>query len=59
MKLEGPFGQPHPSSDTAVVETGRQAVRDDGRVRTELLEAAYAEPRLRQLFPCSLVESRR
>ncbi|MGW2184352.1 DUF6193 family natural product biosynthesis protein [Streptomyces sp. NPDC001719] len=39
------------SSSNAVVEKGWQAVRDDGRVRTELLEAAYAEPRLRQLFP--------
>ncbi|MGW3399040.1 DUF6193 family natural product biosynthesis protein [Streptomyces hydrogenans] len=35
----------------AAVEVGWQAVRDDGRVRPELLEAAYAEPRLRQLFP--------
>ncbi|MGV9291925.1 DUF6193 family natural product biosynthesis protein [Streptomyces sp. NPDC003719] len=35
----------------AVVEAGWQAVRDDGRVRVELLEAACAEPRLRQLFP--------
>ncbi len=26
-------------------------MRADGRVRPELLEAAYAEPRLRQLFP--------
>ncbi len=34
-----------------IVEAGWQAVRDDGRVRTELVEAAYAEPRLRQLFP--------
>jgi Family of unknown function (DUF6193) len=33
------------------VEVGWQRVRDDGRVRTELLEVAYAEPRLRQLFP--------
>ncbi|MEV6425728.1 DUF6193 family natural product biosynthesis protein [Streptomyces sp. NPDC051662] len=39
------------SSDNASVETGWQAVRNDGRVRTELLEAAYAEPCLRQLFP--------
>ncbi|MFI7316824.1 DUF6193 family natural product biosynthesis protein [Streptomyces venezuelae] len=38
-------------SDDAVVEAGWQAVRDDGRVRAELLEAAYATPRLRQLFP--------
>ncbi|WP_330462165.1 MULTISPECIES: DUF6193 family natural product biosynthesis protein [unclassified Streptomyces] len=30
---------------------GWQAVRDDGRVRAELLVAAYAEPSLRQLFP--------
>ncbi|MFI9311097.1 DUF6193 family natural product biosynthesis protein [Streptomyces triculaminicus] len=35
----------------AVVEAGWQRVRDDGRVRPELLEAAYTEPRLRQLFP--------
>lgn len=35
----------------AVVEAGWQKVRDDGRVRAELLEAAYAEPRLRQLYP--------
>ncbi|GGR36614.1 DUF6193 family natural product biosynthesis protein [Streptomyces netropsis] len=35
----------------AVVEAGWQAVRDDGRVQAELLEAAYGEPRLRQLFP--------
>jgi hypothetical protein len=38
-------------SANAVVEAGWQVVRDDGRVRAELLEAAYAEPRLRQLFP--------
>ncbi len=38
-------------SDDALVEAGWQAVRDEGRVRAELLEAAYAEPRLRQLFP--------
>jgi hypothetical protein len=36
---------------SAVVEAGWQDVRDDGRVRAELLEAAYAEPSLRQLFP--------
>jgi Family of unknown function (DUF6193) len=35
----------------AVVEAGWQDVRDDGRVRAELLDAAYAEPRLRRLFP--------
>ncbi|MGX1757120.1 DUF6193 family natural product biosynthesis protein [Streptomyces lydicus] len=35
----------------ARVEAGWQKVRADGRVRPELLEAAYAEPRLRQLFP--------
>ncbi|MCG0291104.1 DUF6193 family natural product biosynthesis protein [Streptomyces sp. PSAA01] len=34
-----------------VVEAGWRAVRADGRVRLELLEAAYAEPRLRKLFP--------
>ena len=39
------------SSPDAVVEAGWQRVRDDGRVRAELLDAAYAEPRLRQLFP--------
>jgi hypothetical protein len=38
-------------SAAAVVEAGWQTVRDDGRVRPELLAAAYAEPRLRQLFP--------
>jgi hypothetical protein len=35
----------------AVVEAGWRAVRDDGRVRAELVEAAYAEPRLRRLYP--------
>ncbi|MET9694740.1 DUF6193 family natural product biosynthesis protein [Streptomyces sp. NPDC006514] len=35
----------------AAVESGWQKVRDDGRVDTELLHAASAEPRLRQLFP--------
>ncbi|WP_326699517.1 DUF6193 family natural product biosynthesis protein [Streptomyces sp. NBC_01754] len=34
-----------------LVEAGWQKVRADGRVRPELLAAAYAEPRLRQLFP--------
>jgi hypothetical protein len=34
-----------------IVEAGWQRVREDGRVRTELLEVAYAEPRLRELFP--------
>jgi hypothetical protein len=38
-------------STDAVVEAGWQSVRDDGRVPAELLEIAYAEPRLRQLFP--------
>lgn len=59
-RSDGP-GQPYPlghddamkrdAAGNAVVEAGWQAVRDDGRVRPELLEAAYAEPRLRQLFP--------
>ncbi|MET7388928.1 DUF6193 family natural product biosynthesis protein [Streptomyces sp. NPDC005529] len=35
----------------AVVEAGWQKVRDDGRARAELLESAYAELRLRQLYP--------
>ncbi|MEU1535351.1 DUF6193 family natural product biosynthesis protein [Streptomyces fagopyri] len=35
----------------ALVEAGWQKVRDDGRVRPELVEAAYAEPHLHQLFP--------
>jgi Family of unknown function (DUF6193) len=39
------------ASGAAVVEAGWRAVREDGRVRPELLEAAYAEPHLRQLFP--------
>jgi hypothetical protein len=30
---------------------GSRRVKDDGRVRTDLLEEAYTEPRLRQLFP--------
>jgi hypothetical protein len=34
----------------ALVEAGWRAVRADGRVREELLEQAYADPRLRQLF---------
>jgi hypothetical protein len=34
-----------------IVKAGWQAVRDDGRVRPDLLQAAYAQPRLRQLFP--------
>jgi hypothetical protein len=38
-------------SAEAIVEAGWQVVRDDGRVRAELLDAAYAEPRLRRLFP--------
>ncbi|MFF5334489.1 DUF6193 family natural product biosynthesis protein [Streptomyces sp. NPDC013181] len=38
-------------SSNSVVEAGWQAVRADGRVAVELLDAAYAEPRLRQLFP--------
>ncbi|GHH26949.1 hypothetical protein Srubr_08930 [Streptomyces rubradiris] len=38
-------------SGQELVEAGWQKVRDDGRVRPELLEAAYAEPRLRRLFP--------
>ncbi|MGA5046985.1 DUF6193 family natural product biosynthesis protein [Streptomyces arboris] len=39
------------TSSGDAVEAGWQQVRADGRVRPELLEAAYAEPRLRQLFP--------
>jgi hypothetical protein len=38
-------------SSMLIVEAGWQAVRDDGRVRNDLLNAAYSEPRLRQLFP--------
>ena len=38
-------------SSRDLVEAGWQKVRDDGRVGPELLEAAYAEPRLRRLFP--------
>ncbi|WP_246886108.1 DUF6193 family natural product biosynthesis protein [Streptomyces sp. GESEQ-4] len=34
----------------AIVAASWQKVRDDGRVRAELLDLAYAEPRLRQLF---------
>ena len=35
----------------AIVEAAWQGIRNDGRVRTELIDAAYAEPRLRELFP--------
>ena len=35
----------------AAVGAGWQAVREDELVRADLLEAAYAEPRLRCLFP--------
>jgi hypothetical protein len=38
-------------SSTVIVEAGWREVRADGRVRPELLDAAYAEPRLRQLYP--------
>ncbi|MER6181211.1 DUF6193 family natural product biosynthesis protein [Streptomyces sp. NPDC001652] len=38
-------------TDTAAVEAGWQKARDDGRVRPELLDLAYAEPRLRRRFP--------
>ncbi|MFI1202682.1 DUF6193 family natural product biosynthesis protein [Streptomyces sp. NPDC020883] len=34
-----------------IVEAGWRAVREDGRVRSELLNAACQESRLRQLFP--------
>ena len=35
----------------AAIEARWQAVRDDGRVRPELVKAACGEPRLRNLFP--------
>jgi hypothetical protein len=38
-------------SSKATVEAAWQEVRADGRVRPELLDAAYAELALRQLFP--------
>ncbi|UQA92202.1 DUF6193 family natural product biosynthesis protein [Streptomyces halobius] len=34
-----------------IVEAGWHAVREDGRVRDELVDAACQEPRPRQLFP--------
>ncbi|WAZ23470.1 DUF6193 family natural product biosynthesis protein [Streptomyces cinnabarinus] len=37
----------------ALVTAAWQAIRDDHRVRADLWEAAYTEPRLRQLFPWS------
>ncbi|MET9336509.1 DUF6193 family natural product biosynthesis protein [Nonomuraea sp. NPDC003804] len=40
-----------PRSGTDIVESGWRYVRTDGRVCLELLDEAYAEPRLRQLFP--------
>ncbi|MEV5570834.1 DUF6193 family natural product biosynthesis protein [Spirillospora sp. NPDC052269] len=39
------------SPSHAIVEAAWHAVRDDGRVRAELIEVAYAEPRLRELYP--------
>ncbi|MEU0563630.1 DUF6193 family natural product biosynthesis protein [Dactylosporangium sp. NPDC006015] len=38
-------------SADALIEAGWREVREDGRLRPELVEAAYAEPRLQQLFP--------
>jgi hypothetical protein len=41
------------NGDAAVeagIEARWQSVRDDGRVRAELVEAACGEPRLRRLF---------
>ncbi|WP_425547275.1 DUF6193 family natural product biosynthesis protein [Actinocorallia aurantiaca] len=35
----------------AIVEAAWRDVRNGGGVRTELIDAAYAEPRLRELFP--------
>jgi hypothetical protein len=40
-----------PDDSSQRVSEGWRRVWDDGRVRSELLEAAYAEPRLRELFP--------
>ncbi|WP_308293470.1 DUF6193 family natural product biosynthesis protein [Streptomyces sp. RM72] len=40
----------NPSSEHRV-GAGWRAVRADGRVRPELLDLAYADPSLRQLFP--------
>ncbi|WP_242640888.1 DUF6193 family natural product biosynthesis protein [Streptomyces kasugaensis] len=39
------------SSGHEIVQAGWQAVRQDGRVRDGLIDVAYQEPRLRQLFP--------
>ncbi|MER7026180.1 MULTISPECIES: DUF6193 family natural product biosynthesis protein [Streptomyces] len=41
----------HPSTGHEITEAGWQAVRRDGRVRDDLIDAACREPRLRQLFP--------
>ncbi|MET9255787.1 DUF6193 family natural product biosynthesis protein [Streptomyces sp. NPDC003717] len=41
----------HEMSAEERVEVGWEKVRVDGGLRPELLEAACAEPRLRQLFP--------
>jgi hypothetical protein len=40
-----------PKDSAERVEEGWRYVRNDGRVRPDLLEAAYDEPRLRALFP--------
>ncbi len=44
-------GHVEPEDSSQRVSEGWRRVREDGRVRPELLEAVYAEPRLRELFP--------
>ncbi|MET9962824.1 DUF6193 family natural product biosynthesis protein [Streptomyces sp. NPDC006326] len=49
--VPAPAGHGPPAIGQSSDRSRGQKVRGDGRVRPELLEAAYAEPRLRQLFP--------
>src|SRR5579862_8342094 len=46
-----PRGPAEASLEPDPVEAGWRVARADGRVTPEILEATYAEPRLRVLFP--------
>ncbi|WP_234328293.1 DUF6193 family natural product biosynthesis protein [Streptomyces sp. NRRL S-37] len=51
MPLDDQDRNPRTPAGDEITEAGWQAVRRDGRVREELIDAACREPRLRQLFP--------
>ncbi|GGZ29874.1 DUF6193 family natural product biosynthesis protein [Streptomyces poonensis] len=51
MPLDDQGTNAQPPTGHEITEAGWQAVRRDGRVRDELINAACREPRLRQLFP--------